>query len=320
MNALCGIAGQVHEELYRLFVQRMKEVNMVSLRYPEMMTKMTRPRAKVLYFVAGWLLSKVWKHVRRRNIKEKEWMDIVDHKKHPNGQTAVETEGVLEGLVEEVQRRNDEVNGAGLLFVKAVFFELVYCLEVGYFHVLSQPRFLGAYLGDLPGELLRVVSEATKVKESWVPCCPPGAEPTVAHEVFMFILHKWHNCRMGDYTRRVSEVSSIRRFRACSLLGEGFPKAPGLRRGEFNMKLVGFPTTESSLYREPSSYLRAEEIYCTRGLPWIRPHPNDRKSRSLLGRRQDRPGTVHGFLVSSAPTHRRQRRLRHYCRPHGRST
>ncbi|CAN0332613.1 unnamed protein product, partial [Ectocarpus sp. 4 AP-2014] len=41
-----------------------------------------------------------------------------------------------------------------------------------------------------------------------------GWDSKVAHEVFLFILQKWHNCRMGDYARHVSQVSSIGKDKA----------------------------------------------------------------------------------------------------------
>lgn len=215
------------QELYRYFVLKKKEENMVSLRYPTTKTQVTQARAKVLYFIAGWLLSRVWKHIRKRRLQGTEWMDVVDSNKHADGKSAVQKELILRELVGEVERRNDAVNGAGLLFVTVDFFEFVYSLEVGYFHILSRPQHLGAYLGDLPGEMLRVVGGAPEVQDVWRRCCPEGADPAITHEVFMFILHKWHNCRMGDYTRRVSQVSSLSNHKGAVALRTGLKVVSG---------------------------------------------------------------------------------------------
>ncbi|CBJ31948.1 expressed unknown protein [Ectocarpus siliculosus] len=193
------------QELYGVFVRKKKEANLIKLSYPDKKTRVTKPRAKVLYYISGWLLSKVWTHVRRQKIEEREWVSFVDLNKSASAGAAVEKDKELEHLVGEVKRRHDEINGAGLLFATKVFFEFTYALEIGYFHILSKPFLLGAYLGDLPGETLRVVREATAVRDAWAECCPPSSgsvnfewDSKVAHEVFLFIVQKWHNCRMGD--------------------------------------------------------------------------------------------------------------------------
>ncbi|CAN0332563.1 unnamed protein product, partial [Ectocarpus sp. 4 AP-2014] len=73
-----------------------KEANTIKLSYPDTKTRVTKPRAKVLYYISGWLLSKVWTHVRRRKIKEREWMSFVDLNKSDSARAAVEKDEELE--------------------------------------------------------------------------------------------------------------------------------------------------------------------------------------------------------------------------------
>ncbi|CBJ27357.1 hypothetical protein Esi_0067_0039 [Ectocarpus siliculosus] len=183
-----------NQELYGVFVRKKKEANLIKLSYPDNKTRVTKPRAKVLYYISGWLLSKDWAHVRRQKIEEREWVSFVDLNKSASEGAAVEKDKELEHLVGEVKRRNDEINGAGLLFATKAFFEFTYASEIGYFHILSKPFLLGAYLVGLPGDMLRVVSEATEIRDAWAECCPPSSgsvnfewDSKVAHEVFLRI-------------------------------------------------------------------------------------------------------------------------------------
>ncbi|CAM9819520.1 unnamed protein product, partial [Pylaiella littoralis] len=78
LHRLAGIIGQVDEELYRLFVQEKRKANSVTLEYPKQQIAMSPARMRILYFIAGWLLSRIWKHVRRNKVGEVEWMWFVD--------------------------------------------------------------------------------------------------------------------------------------------------------------------------------------------------------------------------------------------------
>ncbi len=60
-----------------------------------------------------------------------------------------------------------------------------------------------------------MVSESSTVQRAWDACCQArdgGAfdgDPEVLKDIFHFSLRKFHNCRMGDYTWRISRISSI---------------------------------------------------------------------------------------------------------------
>ncbi|CAN0004291.1 unnamed protein product [Pylaiella littoralis] len=81
--------------------------------------------------------------------------------------------------------------------------------------VVQDPYFLEAYLGDLPAEILRVVSESAVVKEAWAACCPAAcglppfeADPSVLDEVLAFVMQKFLHVRL-DYAHRLTEVSTL---------------------------------------------------------------------------------------------------------------
>lgn len=91
-------------------------------------------------------------------------MWFVDRHKYSSAQDAIRCEGELTDVVREVDRRNEPKGGTGLLFPTKVFLEFVLTLESGYYHILSQPFLLGAYRGDFPEEILRVILDHPQFK------------------------------------------------------------------------------------------------------------------------------------------------------------
>lgn len=201
-----------HQELYKIFVQAHKDANTVALEYPDKEVELAPTKRRVLYFISGWILSRILTRVKRHSFMSAKWLDVVNTNVFHSSERAVEFEPELSDLVGEVDSRNDTVNGRGLLYPRMRFFDFVLTLESGYFHILKSPAALGAYLGDLPNEINKVVRESLPVQKAWEKCCPPTLEPSaetaVLSDIFDFIMTKWHNVRMGDYTRRLSEVSS----------------------------------------------------------------------------------------------------------------
>ncbi|CAM9461927.1 unnamed protein product [Scytosiphon promiscuus] len=183
---------------------------MITLAYPTKVHQISKPRGSVLYYISGYVLSKVWTHKRRRNLSNPEWDDVVTSNHSKCSAAAIERNPELVHMVGVVDQRNDPVNGAGLLYPTLEWFEFVFALENGYYHILSQPVFLGAFLGDLPTEILRVVSGSAVVKERWAKCCPIGGDSKVLDEVFKFVVGKFHNVRMGDFSKSLSANSSLR--------------------------------------------------------------------------------------------------------------
>ncbi|CAM9943703.1 unnamed protein product [Ectocarpus sp. 12 AP-2014] len=217
MHYLCCIINVVDEELYRVFVKEREKSNTVALTYPTEIHKISTARGKVLYYIAGWLLSKAWSRKRRHNIPDQEWDFIVQHNHSPSSAGAIERDPILQDMVGEVDARNDPVNGAGLLFPTLAWYEFVFHVENGIYHFLRDPYFLGTYPGDLSAEILRVVTESSEVRRAWAKCCPSAvapppfeAQPEILDDIYKFVLQKFHNVRMGDFARRLSQNSTLR--------------------------------------------------------------------------------------------------------------
>ncbi|CAN0329403.1 unnamed protein product [Pylaiella littoralis] len=123
---------------------------------------------------------------------------------------------VLADLVGLVEARNDAIRGTGLLFPTLAWYEFISFVENGFYHILQDPYFPEAYLGDLPAEILRVVSESAVVKEAWAKYCPAAgdlppfeADSSILDEVFAFVMQKFLHVRLGDYAHRLTEVSTL---------------------------------------------------------------------------------------------------------------
>ena len=108
-----------------------------------------------MYYPAGWLLSRVWQYQIRNGITKGEWTWLVlrNHPKSINSAAALELDPGLKDMTHLVEARNDPVNGAGLLFVRHRFFNILVTVESVYEHVLQNPIMLAACLGDLSDKL-----------------------------------------------------------------------------------------------------------------------------------------------------------------------
>lgn len=90
-------------------------------------------------------------------------------------------------------------------------------LEVGYRGAMLDPALLATYLGDLPQEIFRVVSNADRVKAAWARCVALVDDPSLGEagaegrgkgfgELFDLLVSKWHNCRMFVFTNNLTRV------------------------------------------------------------------------------------------------------------------
>ncbi|CAN0013093.1 unnamed protein product [Pylaiella littoralis] len=201
--------------LYKVFVKQRKDADRIAVTYPRTVYKVSPPRRSVLYYISGWLLSKAWTHQRRHNLRQPEWWSMVRHNHSGSNAAAIRLDPVLADLVGLVEARNDTVRGTGLLFPTLAWYEFIFFVVNGFYHIVQDLYFLEAYLGDLPAEILRVVSESAVVKEAWAACCPAAcdlppfeADSSVLDEVFAFAIQKFLRVRLGDYAhRKVSTLS-----------------------------------------------------------------------------------------------------------------
>jgi len=197
------------QEVYNFFVEERRRANAIKLSYPSTQYFISQPRGQVLYYICGWMASRAWTHQRRRNLSP-DWCRIVEHNTDQSSEMARARNPMVGQFVEAVDRKNDLRNGPGLLYPMMQWVEFVFALETGYFHFLKDPMYLEAFLWDFPAEIFKVVSEEEYVKDMWQKCCPPGVDQTVFWECFIFVVEKFHNFRMGEYAKSLTENSSLK--------------------------------------------------------------------------------------------------------------
>lgn len=196
-----------------MFVEEQGKANYIHLQYPSTTYQISVPRGQILYYIAGYVASRAWTHQRRHKLSP-DWERVVLHNTFRSSAEAIARQPMLRDFVAVVDQKNDLRLGPGLLYPTLEWVEFMFALERGYFHFLKDPMYLGAFLGDLPAEILRVVSEAEYVKEKWRQCCPPDIDPSALSEMFPFCVGKFHNVRMGDYVRSASENTSLKLSKA----------------------------------------------------------------------------------------------------------
>lgn len=117
----------------------------------------------------------------------------------------------MRGVEVEVARRNEVFEGKSLQFASSEFFSLVQRWEEGYRHAFSKPYLLATFMGDLPGEIRRVVGAADAVKIQWKRCVSAASgwnpDPSADQALYDFILQNFHNVRFAEYCRRLGMVS-----------------------------------------------------------------------------------------------------------------
>ncbi|CAB1106399.1 unnamed protein product [Ectocarpus sp. CCAP 1310/34] len=180
------------QELYQVYVKERKDSVAVELSYPSERYQITKPR--------GHNLSQ-------------DWVRVVQHNTRRSSGEAICTDSMLRDSVAKVDSKNDMKNGPGLLYPTMEWVEFVYAVERGIFHFLKKPIFLAACLGDLPAEIFNVVREAEVVKEMWGKCCPsgpPAIDPSVSQEMFLSVVGKILNVRLGDFAKSVRENTSLK--------------------------------------------------------------------------------------------------------------
>lgn len=183
--------------------------------YPTQVYILDMDRQQVVFYIAGWMLSQALTRVKRDGRLGPSFIPFVNVHKYDTQAAFLLAHPSLEGLELEVADRNVCWQGKGLFYAFATFFEFVYALERGYRHALKNPVLLATFLGDLPTEIFNVVSSAPAVKEAWANCVQIVRGGGVVEEdaagkfdgLFTFMVMKWHRCRIGDYTKRMSKVS-----------------------------------------------------------------------------------------------------------------
>ncbi|CAN0000939.1 unnamed protein product [Pylaiella littoralis] len=141
-NLVRTFLGLQQGMLNKVFVEQRKDANRTAVTYPRTVYTVCPPRGRVLYYISGWLLSKAWTHQRRHNLRQPEWLWMVRHNHSGSSAAAIRLDPVLADLVGLVEARNDTVRGTGLHFPTLAWYEFIYFVENGFYHIVQDPDFL----------------------------------------------------------------------------------------------------------------------------------------------------------------------------------
>lgn len=169
-------------------------------------------RARVLYYIGGWLFSSgVTRTTRQPPLRALIGRFVSAHVYSSASKFRRDAPESLRGVEEEMQRRNDVDSRSGLLFPSTAWFEFAKSVETGYRNAFTQPYLLSTFCGNLPDEIMRVVKGALEVRLKWKSCVDAVSAPTLGAQdakwLFDFFTHKFHNVRCGEYCRRLSYIS-----------------------------------------------------------------------------------------------------------------
>ncbi|CAB1105110.1 unnamed protein product [Ectocarpus sp. CCAP 1310/34] len=206
----------VDKATWQFLADEITKVNILRVEYPTTRYDLAQDRREVVYFLSGWLLSSALSHVTRHKRDCPAFTSFVNSHQYEDAAQFVKVHPGLKGLEREVDRRNVKWRGLSLIFADASFFEFVYTLEDGYLHALKQPALFATYQGDLPAKILEVVSSATPVKMAFRRCVDSirkeagkGVVMRSYGVLFDFFLLKWHNMRMADYVKKLSNAQKV---------------------------------------------------------------------------------------------------------------
>ena len=138
--------------------------------YPTHNVSLDVHQRRIVYHLAGWMLSRALSRVHRQKSLGPQFLPFVYSHKFASAAAFRKANPDFAGMEFVVEERNVEWQGKGLIFPSLNFYRFVRALEVGYRSVMLNPLLLATFLGDLPSEVLRVVSEAEPVRAAWARC------------------------------------------------------------------------------------------------------------------------------------------------------
>lgn len=257
----------------RTLQRELQNVSCIKVVYPTEEVVLDQHQLRIVYNLAGWLLSSALSRVKREPRLGTKFLPFVNSHKYDSAEAfrmAHPGESGLEAVVEE---RNVQWEGKGLLFPSAEMFRFALSLEVGYRAVMLNPSLLATYLGDLPQETMRVVSTAEPVKVAWTRCVQLVRDPLHAEvgveggvdscdELFDFLLSKWHNCRIFAYTRNLTKARKALKDQKAVMALRDVLKAGAARpkdKAQTKKSAAAPPTVPTEAQRERARLL-AERI------------------------------------------------------------
>lgn len=201
----------------KTLAKELAAAHVIQVTYPTHDVELDIHQQRIVFNLGGWLFSAALSHVKRQPSKGPKFLPLVNSHKYISADEFREAHPEFSGLELLVQERNIRYKGKGLIFPSADFYLFVRTLEVGYRHAMLNPELLATYLGDLPSEVMRVVSTAAPVKAAWARCVNLVKDPFLGEaggegcikecdELFRFLVMKWHNCRFFAFAKELTSL------------------------------------------------------------------------------------------------------------------
>lgn len=211
---LAGVFLVLEEVIENTLTESLHKANFVKVTYPDSVSDLDVQQKKILYHLAGWMLSSALSRVRRDGRLGPAFLPFVNRHKYSGVEEfrKAHVADEFSGIEEVVEERNVDGGGTSLIFSSATFFRFVLAVEAGYRSSMESPVLLATYHGDLGKEIHRVVSTDNRVRLAWSRCAQVVSEGSQGGDsqhssteqcwtLFEFVMSKWHNCRMHEYTR-----------------------------------------------------------------------------------------------------------------------
>lgn len=253
LNKVSFPALHFGQATWHFLADEITKVNILRVEYPTTRYDLDQDRREVVYFLSGWLLSSALSHVTRHKRDGAAFTSFVNSHKYDDAAQFVQAHPRLKGLEREVDRRNVKWRGLSLIFADASFYEFAYTLEDGYLHALKKPALFATYHGDLPAKILEVVSSAAPVKKAFRLCVDYIREEAgravvnVSYDLlFDFFVLKWHNMRMADYAKKLSNAQRVVKQRKKDKGGQ-----KGGDKGALRDRLKSMVTKKAGVRTEP---------------------------------------------------------------------
>lgn len=206
------------QEIEETLTQALHNANFVKAVYPSYPCGLDAHQRRTLYNIMSWLLRSAQTRATRDGRKAPAFLRFVNTHKYDTAEEFrnAHPDEEYKGLEATVEERSVKWEDESLVFPSATFFEFGLAVEAGYRHTMENRALLATYHGDLALEVLEMVCTAEPVRLAWARCAElvtddrgggegQGRGTATFEELFDFVMEKWHNCRMYEYTRGLKD-------------------------------------------------------------------------------------------------------------------
>ncbi|CAB1113347.1 unnamed protein product [Ectocarpus sp. CCAP 1310/34] len=145
-HKLTCVFGAIDEVADKTLTQQTDAAHLVKVAYPAEDVDLDVHQRRLVYNIAGWLLSSALSRVSRQRSLGSAFLPFFNSHKVASAEEFREAYPHFSGLEFVVEERNNPWEGKGLIFASADFFLFVRALESGYRSSLLNPALLAAPL------------------------------------------------------------------------------------------------------------------------------------------------------------------------------